>query len=439
MPDDFSSFLTSTAGGTGLKPPAGDLSKSVDTTLSEFDKRAAESVASMKKIEEKYRDPMQKNIAESHAILEKMRGIKAPDAPNLEKLPDSPDTQFKDPTQALGSMASVLAILGSLMTRAPMTAALNAGAAAMQGFHKGDTRRVQLERTKFHDELEKGLRQNQEEMQKYSAALQKANFDMSKSHGEMTALAAEFKDEQLLAALESGNVQMQYQILTDRTQIGLKVAGLLSSEKLRLATIQAAGQARADARADRQAMHDESRKDRLMQFDALHGTNLSGIIAGAGGQGAVPKNATVAKEIDELISFVQKNPSVVGSVGWARAIPEAVAGSLSSVPFVRDIPFPEGGKMDPLHQEFGSRLAKLQLDMRDALIKGGKSAKWQMDYIDQIVRGRGVFDTPAGTIQALDTLKELYGGGTAAPGTGIPPLPDGFQLVRPSRGAEDSW
>src|SRR5216684_1437240 len=36
-----------------------------------------------------------------------MEKIKTPEAPKLEKLPESPDTQYKDPTQALGSFASV--------------------------------------------------------------------------------------------------------------------------------------------------------------------------------------------------------------------------------------------------------------------------------------------------------------------------------------------
>jgi len=135
---------------------------------------------------------------------------------------------------------------------------------------------------------------------------------------------------------------------------------------------------------------------------------------GAENAGPVPKDEKVVNEINDLKEFVRKNPSVVGTVGWLRQVGETLSGTLTEdVPIIKSLPLPEGAKgMAPLHQEFTSKLAKLQLDMRDALIKGGRSAKWQMDYIDEIVRGKGIWDTQQGTLDALDMLSGLYGGET---------------------------
>lgn len=143
--------------------------------------------------------------------------------PTMKELPQSPNTQYQDPIQSLGSMASVLAILGSLKTRAPLTAALNAAAGSMQGFHKGDQERVKLEREKFNDELNRAIKQNQTELQEYEASLKKANFDLDKVYADWRVIATKTNNQAMIAALDSGLHEKYYNHVMGMAQLGARL------------------------------------------------------------------------------------------------------------------------------------------------------------------------------------------------------------------------
>lgn len=69
--------------------------------------------------------------------IEERKKIPSATPPQLEKEPELKNFQT-DPWQSFGSFAGVLATVGSLMTRRPLTNALNAGAAVMNAKSKGD-------------------------------------------------------------------------------------------------------------------------------------------------------------------------------------------------------------------------------------------------------------------------------------------------------------
>jgi hypothetical protein len=405
MAEDFSSFLSSTVGGKGAKAPPIDGVKSTESLLSDFDKKSGETVSAMKAVEEKYKGPLQKNIDESHATLEKIRGMKSPDAPTLKDLPDSPDTQPKDPIQALGSMASILAMLGSLRTRAPLTSALNAGAASMQGFHQGDKERVKLERDKFHDELEKGLRQNQEEMAKYSAALQKSSFDMTKAHGELTALASQFKDEQMLAAMESGNVEMQYKIFTDRASIQQKLTENLLRDKERMAQISATAQAHEDALEDRRLAREQK-----MEKDAEKASDKAA---------NAEKPARRAVEvIGEMEGILQTEFGVTGAARYARMPYESVKSMFTG----------ESGKAHQ-YESLARELQNILRQTEEFRYKGRTLAKEVADR-DAIVRGLQFGDTGEISLDQLNHVRNmLTGQGAGFEGDGKAALPPDESLT----------
>ena len=438
MADNFSSVVDS-----AMTPPASQTPRDLIMTLpaeiekkqqTALDQLKAKEQASMVSQDALYTSAMKK-------YNDAMAGVKPVEEPNLKDLPGAPNQKFQDPTQVLGSLGTVLAIFGSMKTRAPMTSALNSMAAAMKGFHQGDQEAIKLNTEKWQNDFKTALAQNQIEMQKYTTALEKNKFNMESAQSELRVLAVQMQDKQMHDAIEQGDYTKQSAIFSARLNAGMKGAETL-------AKMDATKQAHADAMVahrdaaaataanrDRTATdREQAQKDRLMEFDAVHGTNLSAIKAGGETSGPMVKDEKVVKEIDDLKEFVNKNPSVVGAVGWLRQPLESISGSITgTVPLIKDIPLPAAMKgMEPLHQEFTSKLAKLQLDMRDALIKGGKSAKWQMDYIDDIVRGRGLWDTKGGTDDALDMLRGLYGGappaGQSASGKITPAPPAGFVI-----------
>lgn len=145
---------------------------------------------------------IKKGIGERNKLLSGMKP--APKAPELDtKLPDAPQEDFRDPTQAFSSLAPVLAVFGSLLTRRPMTTAMKSAAAAMKGFHAGDKELVEREREKWLDNTEKALKQNKLELEQYQAARDEHSDDMTAMTAKMSAIAANNQDWHTLAALQS--------------------------------------------------------------------------------------------------------------------------------------------------------------------------------------------------------------------------------------------
>lgn len=128
----------------------------------------------------------------------------SPKAPELNKnLPDAPQEKYQDPTQAFTTFAPVLAVFGSLLTRTPMTTAMNAAAAAMKGFHEGDKDAYERQRQIWVDNTEKALDQNKLELEQYKAAQEEHKGNMTDMQAKMEAIAANNSDWHTLAALKT--------------------------------------------------------------------------------------------------------------------------------------------------------------------------------------------------------------------------------------------
>jgi len=183
------------------------------------------------------------NIAKMFDLAKQLKEAAPPAAPNLQDVPARPDAEYKDPTQALGSMASVLALLGSFKTRAPLTAALNSAAAAMEGFRAGDMQRVKLEREKWHDNFERALQQNQVEINRYNAALAAAKFDMEKARPMFEAIAAENQHTGMLLAAQAGDYKAMHAIYDGGIKVGEQMVQMyIKDQEFRLSKQLAAAQ-----------------------------------------------------------------------------------------------------------------------------------------------------------------------------------------------------
>jgi len=247
MADGFSAVLDSTVGaGQGLKAPGAGM-PDVGKFMSDLESKQKPELEKLKEIDKKQSDNISTDITKGNDLLAQMDKIQKPADPQFHKLPDQPDSQYKDPMQALGSMASALALFGSLRTRAPLTAALNSAAGAMQGFHKGDQERVKLEREKWNDELNKALKQNQEELQRYHAALEGSQFDLTKASSKFRVIAAETQNHAMLAAIESGDPQRMYDMYSHNATLATRMLDLQAKHLEREAQLKISQQQHADA------------------------------------------------------------------------------------------------------------------------------------------------------------------------------------------------
>ena len=225
---DFDSMVASTAAPAAPQSPTAMImslpaatEKKEQANLEDFKKKEQASLATH---DELYAKAM-KQYNESMSKIGPVSDAK------LQDLPDAPNSQLRDPTQALGSLGTILAIFGSMKTRAPMTSALNSMAAAMKGFHQGDQERVKLETAKYQNDFKKALQQNQIEMQRYVQSLEKNKFDMEKAQAEFRVFAIEDGNQTMHDAINAGDYTKQAAILSASLNAGMKGAEFMQKEQ----------------------------------------------------------------------------------------------------------------------------------------------------------------------------------------------------------------
>ena len=155
--------------------------------------------------------------AEADTERRTMMGVPVPKAPDLPKAPQTTPTDFM---QMFGSAAMGLAGLGSLMTRRPLTNALNAGAAVMQAYHKNDMVAAQQAFQQWEAETKHATQLHQFEMEAFHAVMDKHKGNLGAIQGELTGLAAATKDDVVLAMLNRGDTQGAVNMYLGRGRLG---------------------------------------------------------------------------------------------------------------------------------------------------------------------------------------------------------------------------
>lgn len=159
------------------------------------------------------------------------RKVSMPADPKLLNTPDPPKQDFTDPIKAFQNPAVIIATLGSLFSRAPMTAALKAGGAAMEAYHKGEAEQFLVKREEWRAAAEKARQQNSTELEKYNAAWKKSDHAVADKLAQMQAIAAGVKDEIMIAGIRTGQVDRIDKILESREKAGDKLKELTVKEK----------------------------------------------------------------------------------------------------------------------------------------------------------------------------------------------------------------
>lgn len=172
--------------------------------------------------------PLEKSILEGAEQRKQILStpVERPAKPYLQALPQAPSQQFRSPAEAMMSGGPILAALGSMFTRRPAVAMMNAFASGTKAFHAGDSARMEQERKNWKDALDQTVAQNATEMQAYSAALQDANFSMADRQAQLMGIAASNRDEQMLASLRTGNLDSAYQLILGRQKAASELANL---------------------------------------------------------------------------------------------------------------------------------------------------------------------------------------------------------------------
>lgn len=131
-----------------------------------------------------------------------------PKTPTLEPVPQFHPKQITpEETQSFVAISTALAALASLATRAPLTSALNAAGAAMEGFHKGALDQANLDLKNFKTQADAAVARNNQQLQQYDAVLKNRNLAMSQKMSMLRVIAAKEQDEIALAQLKSQDLR----------------------------------------------------------------------------------------------------------------------------------------------------------------------------------------------------------------------------------------
>jgi hypothetical protein len=139
-----------------------------------------------------------------------------PAQPKLQDVPKAPNMEFREALDVFKNPAVVLAGLGSLFTRRPLTTAMNAAAEAMNGYQQGQEDTFKLKQKEWEDATKAALEQNNIELEKYKEAWDLHDRNVQESFAKMTAASSGFDDPVMRNAVASHNFPLVEKLITMR-------------------------------------------------------------------------------------------------------------------------------------------------------------------------------------------------------------------------------
>jgi hypothetical protein len=340
------------------------------------------------------RDQIMAESQERQKIYQRMEDLKPPVIPALNGTttppPGLPEVQ---PIKAFSNWGVALALLGSLLTRRPLTAALKVGASAMNAYNSGQWRDYQVRHQIWKDAVDTAMRQNQLEIDKYNMAWNQHVGDMDTLTRELEGIAQQNKDEVMLYNLKMGMYDKAFELLQHREDMQQRAA--LQRE---MAGIRAGAPGKSlgaqlleDFRAEYQAAH--GHPPSAEEEGAFLKANLPmGGSASANAAAAATGDMfdTADMLLSRLDSEVAQHPSSVGAVGKVVGPVQALSAWFSGNPVAQ--------------QQFEGDVELLKTTV-SKLMKSRNLTQLDNERYADIVRGLGLYDNPATVRDSYRKLK----------------------------------
>lgn len=404
---------------------------------------------------------MKQAYQQEQQAVQGLKSVPPPPAPpELTPLPPQPDTRLVDPIQALGSPMAMLSVLGSLLTRAPLTAALNAGAAAMQSFHKGNMEAANFYEKQWKDHLDEVIKQNGMQTQRYKEILDQQQASVNQKLAELQAAASSFRDANVLAAAESGSIDQAEKLIQAQVTAQEKFIQEQQLAEFRKAELAQHGQTAEWAHEDRvaaeeartqaakdsaelkklqmQATQENQKENRELKAKIAETTDklrmdiakmndvtrqasirARTMTAQAKTKASADMNDHLIKMTDKLIKEVTDNPEIVGARGTFITHPlETVKGVLHP-----------GEEMKTPYAVFRSDISDLRQQLSVAITGSKYYSGTRALEMGKILPGLEGLTSPQQVINSLKNIKfQLEGAKTENP---LLPegIPDGSTLI----------
>lgn len=318
---------------------------------------------------------------------------------DVKELPEKPEYQFRDTLQAFQNPAVVLTLFASLLTRQPLAAALKAGAAAMNGFHKGDMEMYEKSQQDWKDNLDRALKQNSLEIEKYREALDERSTTWTEKMAKLTALMSANRDIIGLAAADQGDVANVFRFLQTK-----------DAQQTKLEQARDMAEDRTERREESERSHKEQERLRDKTIDAIRERakqtqDRQTATRDEKARAKADELDTLVAQIDGALNMVDKEKNLgltdaitgnAPSTGVSGALQRLYNMTLGQV-------FPEIGN----RREFEAKLNLLQTTLQNRYLNSRYFAKGAMERMNELIPGLSATDSAKDTISHLQNLKQV--------------------------------
>jgi len=308
-----------------------------------------------------------------------------PQMPPAIDIPARPRTNNVDIMQAFAQPAAIMAIFGSLLTRRPMTAAITAAAAAMQGYAQGNAEAAKRAEDQWRDNLDVALKQNQIEVDRYRAAIDAHRDDVNAALAEITAASSEFHDEVALQNAKAGNLGAIAQILDARARMGEAAQNHRDMMQLRQDQLEALKEHRAATELHAKVQEDLGKE----KLGLLQGKTADTVKAKAS------ELQSLSDQIAEIEKIVTEHPEYVGAVGLGTRLYGSTVGQV--------IP----SQQQKGAAELKSKIETLQTRLNKPFLGAHYFTGQALEQLETLVPGLGALDDQTTTLTALEQVKGL--------------------------------
>lgn len=212
--------------GDILSTLKGDMSASLDRATKPKASGVGVYLADVNAAASKQREGAQKQIADTKAESarydKEVSALGPPPALHAEKWTQAPPEN--DPLKSFGSWASAVGVLGSLLTRRPLSSALNASAAAMNAQRSNDLAAYKEAHAAWKENTELAMKQSEYELKVYDDIYKRAGLSHNEKMAEISAAAAANKDEAMSYMLQAKGIEGAQSLQESRQNMQLKSA-----------------------------------------------------------------------------------------------------------------------------------------------------------------------------------------------------------------------
>lgn len=197
------------APASSLSPaPAGGFLDDVKPPSQEMFGALADTTRAQGNALEQSGQELDRHLAQDRVRMDKAYSLEAAAASDPSLKPWNADEEkakrTTGPMESFGSVGSIFAMAASLFTRAPMTSALNAGAAAMNAIKAGDEKAYDQAYDAWKSNTDLALKRFGMEHQVFSDANALMSSDMGAWRAKQMAIAAQFDNKKAQIFLDNG-------------------------------------------------------------------------------------------------------------------------------------------------------------------------------------------------------------------------------------------